>query len=519
MRSTLPTAAVAVVALFAAAGDLVPDVTATRTAEPRPGCTFALPSGRASAAPTPDAVASREASRPGRGATDRGGDFNGDGHRDIAASVPFRLTSPPDVPASAPPGVTISTDRTPPGKMSGAYLAIVPSGPHGPDPARRQIITHDCLDLPTCGKPNYTFGTSLASADFDRDGYDDLVVGGQDGGYHGPGDAAVTIIYGSANGLTSRAVELIASGTRRLFDEVAIGDFDGNGELDIAAVPGAFGDLYLFRNVVDRPVAVERSRLIRRPPNDGGAEDSLDSLQVADFNADGRSDLAVMIKWITEGEPTLGWGELRLGGPRGLSERATVFARNRIGLDSMAGDVTGDGRPDLVMRDGGKAMSVVPGTSTGLGAPHSFSLPPIPEPRDPGPAAPPLTPAEMARLTLGDLTGDGIADVAVTENGQVGLLPGAPGGVRPARFQILDKDGLPKPAGSDLRDIGGLSVADVTGDGTPDLVIGIPEWWSRAGGRLYTLPGGRVRDATTISGAQLGLTQRPNGGFGAVLLP
>ncbi|MGI5166529.1 hypothetical protein ACQEU3_19460 [Spirillospora sp. CA-253888] len=499
-QSTLPTAAVAVVALFAPAGDVTHNDPVTQSAKPEPGCTSPLPNGRASPAPAP-----RGASRPAKGAIDRGGDFNGDGHRDIAVSVPFRMTDMPD--------------RALPGKWSGAYVAVIPSGPHGPDPARRQIITHDCLDVPTRGKPNHTFGTALDSADFDHDGFDDLVVVGQDGGYNGLGDATVTIVYGSANGLTGRAVELIASGTGSFFDKVAIGDFGGDGELDIVATPGAFGDLHLFRNVVDRPVAVERSRLIRRPPHGRGAEDSYESLQVADFNADGRSDLAVTVEWRTQAERNHDWGELRLGGPRGLSERATVFGRDRIGLESMAGDVTGDGRPDLVMRGRGRAMSVAPGTSTGLGAPQRLPLPPTPEPLDPGPEKPPLNSGTAPGLTVGDVTGDGIADITVTENGQITVLPGGPRGVRPAQAERVDKDGLPQPAGSDLRQIGGLSVGDLTGDGAPDLVIGVPEWSTRAGGRLYILPGGRVRDATTISGAQLGLTQRPNGGFGLVLLP
>ncbi|MFI6517562.1 FG-GAP and VCBS repeat-containing protein [Spirillospora sp. NPDC050679] len=499
-RSTLPTAAVAVVALFAPAGDVTQQHPVTRSAKPESSCTAPLPNGRTSPAPAP-----RGASRPVKGGIDRGGDFNGDGRRDIAVSVPFRMTDMPDSALS--------------GKWSGAYVAVIPSGPHGPDPARRQIITHDCLDVPTRGKPNHTFGTALDSADFDRDGYDDLVVVGQNGGYNGLGDATVTIVYGSANGLTSRAVELISSGTGSFFDKVAIGDFGGNGELDIVAAPGAFGDLHLFRNVVDRPVAVERSRLIRKPPHGRGAEDSFESLQVADFNADGRSDLAVMVEWSAMGERSYDWGELRLGGPRGLSGRATVFGRGRVGLESMAGDVTGDGRPDLVMRDTGRTMSVAPGTSTGLGAPQRFTLPPAPEPLNPGLGEPPPNSGTAPGFTVGDVTGDGTADVTVTENGKVAVLPGGPGGVRAAQAEILDKEGLPQPAGSDLRQIGGLSVGDVTGDGAPDLVIGAPEWSTRAGGRLYILPGGQARGATTISGTQLGLVQRPNGGFGQVLLP
>ncbi|WP_194293347.1 FG-GAP and VCBS repeat-containing protein [Actinomadura macrotermitis] len=408
-------------------------------------------------------------------------------------------------------------DRALPGRWSGAYVAVVYSGPQGPDPARRQIITHDCLDVPTRGRPNHVFGTTLDSADFDHDGYDDLVVGGQDGGFNGAGHATVTIVYGSANGLTGRSVELAAGAVEGYFGTVAIGDFDGGGALDIAATQGSFGDLYVFRDVVDRPVAAERSGLIKRPQDGRGAEDSYESLQVADFNADGRSDLAVLIVWRSQGERDHQWGELRLGGPQGLSGRATVFGRGRAGLRAMAGDVTGDGRPDLVMWDEGPSMSLVPGTSIGLGTPQRFTVPlPAPVRTDQPPGGLPAVPTTPG-FTVGDVTGDGIADIVVAEAGKVALLPG---GVRRGQAEVIDTDALPGHAVAPRGWVGGgLSAGDLTGDGRPELTIGYPEWTTPAGGRVYVLPGGRMPGAMTISAAQLGLTQRPNGGFGQILLP
>ncbi|MWK38579.1 hypothetical protein GEV43_34085 [Actinomadura sp. J1-007] len=83
--------------------------------------------------------------------------------------------------------------------------------PQGPDPARRQIITHDCLDVPTRGEPTMEFGTTMESADFDHDGYDDLLVGGHSEGWGETGLYRIpraTIVYGGAHGLTRRAVEL-----------------------------------------------------------------------------------------------------------------------------------------------------------------------------------------------------------------------------------------------------------------------------------------------------------------------
>ncbi|WP_158588105.1 FG-GAP repeat domain-containing protein [Actinomadura logoneensis] len=500
-RNALAATALAAAASLTLAGDITRSGPIAQSADLEAGCVLAPHGGGISSAPSPRAPRGR--GRPVTGAVDRGGDFNGDGLRDTAVAVPFRTTDAPG--------------RTLPGRWSGAYVAVVYSGPGGPDPARRQVITHDCLDVPTRGRPDHVFGTTLGSADFDRDGFDDLVVGGQDGGYNGLGPASVTVIYGSADGLTGRSVEMVVERTQSFFGTVAIGDFGGDGALDIAATPGSFGDLYLFRDVVDRPVTAERSALIRRPPHGRGAEDSYESLQVADFNADGRSDLAVMVDWSSEGERRRQWGELRLGGAEGLSERATVFGRDRIGLQSMAGDVTGDGRPDLVTREGSRSMSVVPGTRTGLGDPQRFTIPLPPGPVNQVPS--PDLPSSLG-FAVGDVTGDRTADVVVSEGGRVAVLPGGPAGVRSAQADIVEPDGRPQPSGGDARWLGGgLSVGDLTGDGEPELTVGAPEWSSRAGGRLYILPGGRTSGSTTLSGVQLGLTQRPSGGFGQVLLP
>lgn len=509
-------AAVAVVASLVVVGDVTRSDPSPRNVKTQAGCVTPLPSGSAAPAPSPSARTPRGAVRAAKGGFNRGGDFNGDGRRDTAVSLPYgKVPGRPDAKVN--------------GKWAAGYVAVVYSGPQGPDPAGRQIITHDCLDVPTRGEPTMEFGTTMESADFDHDGYDDLLVGGRSEGW---GESGVywipraTIIYGGASGLTRRAVELrTPPNTLSDFDSLAIGDFDGNGRFDVVATGGFIPRLLFFRDVVDRPVpAVETApKLI--VPNERGAEDAFHSLRVADFNADGRSDLALMVHWLSQGEENHYWGELRLGGPRGLSDRATVFGRDWVGLYATTGDVTGDGRPDLVMRDRNDVpkpqMSVVPGTSTGLGARQGFTSPITVGSVDRPGNLDYAESLEAARgFTVGDVTGDGTEDLAVAGDGKIAVLPGGPGGVRPGEADIIDGQDLPRPSGSDLRWVGdGLSVGDLTGDGKPDLTVGVPEWTTRAGGRVYVLPNGRVQGATTISGAQLGLTQQQDGGFGQLLLP
>ena len=88
------------------------------------------------------------------------------------------------------------------------------------------------------------FGTAFASADFDRDGYADLAVGapGEFGRYQPSG--AVHVVYGSKDGLTGARAQRLTQVGGEDFDAgfgsaLAAADFDGDGwpELVVSA-PG-----------------------------------------------------------------------------------------------------------------------------------------------------------------------------------------------------------------------------------------------------------------------------------------
>jgi hypothetical protein len=94
------------------------------------------------------------------------------------------------------------------------------------------------------------FGRALASGDFDEDGFADLAIGVPDEDLTSENEGAVNVLYGSSSGLASdgdqfwhqdrSGIENTAEGGDFFGSALAAGDFDGDGQSDLAA--GAFGE-------------------------------------------------------------------------------------------------------------------------------------------------------------------------------------------------------------------------------------------------------------------------------------
>lgn len=150
----------------------------------------------------------------------------------------------------------------------------------------------------------------LALADIDRDGVADIVVG------HG----AISVIRRQADG--SFAVSAVQSAP--LVHSIAASDVDGDGWVDLIGAPGTvyFGDGSGF---------FPRSRALSA---------SVRTVHAADLNRDGRDDLALVSGniWAYTLHDDAGWfGTTHFtGGPSGPI------------VDVAAGDFSGDGRPDVI---------------------------------------------------------------------------------------------------------------------------------------------------------------------------
>jgi len=395
------------------------------------------------------------------------GDFNGDGRRD-----------------------TVAPDRSAivDGKWDAGLVAVVYSGPGGPDQRRRQVLTANSPGIPGSVRTSGSLGQDVASGDFDRDGYADLVT------TTGTRSAPIVIVYGGPRGLTGRTVTLKIPG-KLWVGAPAVGDFGGNGALDL--VVSDEKGFWTFRNIGKRAVKGTRTAVANR--NSEYAPRPV----AADFNGDHRTDLALFVGVYGDGDYDDSWGELRLGTAKGLSTRKTRFGKGWLGLAGAAGDVNGDGRADLVV-DGvnTRGLSVLYGTKTGFGRRQNVGQ---------------SLPYPVGALAVGDVNGDHKADVAMStgeenaDTGQVQVRYGGPGGLAPNAAQTFAKTtpGVPRPPRSGEAFGAALTLTDLTGEGLGDLSVGLPGGDSDNVGSVVFLHGTRkgitTAGARGISGVDLGI--------------
>lgn len=207
-------------------------------------------------------------------------------------------------------------------------------------------------------------------------------------------------------------------------------DFDGDGRTDLASVNHADGSVSLLAGdgrAGFRPAAGSPFRLVAGPY----------SPAVADFDRDGRPDLAV---------PSVPGGHLQVmlgrGGSFVAGARLPSLARPFF---AAACDFDGDGRSDvLATHDGSMSVSLWRGDGRG-----AFTA-----------LAPLRSPTPPVQAVCADFDGDGRVDLAVSSGTVLAVWRGEGGG----RFAAM--------TGSPLATAGGswsLLAVDLDGDGRPDL--------------------------------------------------
>jgi hypothetical protein len=297
--------------------------------------------------------------------------------------------------------------------------------------------------VPALGSPfSYAApATALWVGDADRNGTVDVAAGG------------LTLRRGAGSGFLGNPISVGAIGP---VEGLAAGDLNGDGWLDYAAIasgvdPGDPRRLLRFLQIPGNGFVQETAL-----PDAGEAT----ALAVANVNGDGLPDLVLVRE--DDADPLPGTQNVTvvLGGLPGDPEH---FASG-IGepTDVEAGDLTGDGQPEIVVAGDEASVSVLANEGGG-----SFAG---------GDLEPTGAISASRRIALTQLDGGGPLDLLATDSGSASLLvligDGAGG------FQPLGPrpTGLPGPT---------LSVAagDVNGDGFTDALAG------GAGGRFATLLG------------------------------
>ncbi|HEY3333912.1 MAG TPA: FG-GAP-like repeat-containing protein [Candidatus Limnocylindrales bacterium] len=271
---------------------------------------------------------------------------------------------------------------------------------------------------------------SVDVGDVNGDGRLDVVVG-----LSGLG---VQVFPQAADG-TLGAPSFVASADSH---KIATGVFDKTGRAQVAGVGWGTDTVTIF---ADTGAGLVTARTY--PAQHAGYED----LETGDVSGDGLTDIVVM-----SGQglvPNVSVLAQQINGTFGAAAEYSVGA-GRLTRGIGVGDVTADGRSDVVASNGGNSpdgrVSVFPQTSTGLlGAPVASTSYDIP-----------------GAVEVADVDRDGLGDVVVVHEAwlRVGVYPGlADGGLGAEQL-------YPVPYAND-QNPQNLAVGDVTGDGWPDIVV------------------------------------------------
>ena len=228
---------------------------------------------------------------------------------------------------------------------------------------------------------NYAFGMALG--DVNGDGYPDIAVGFDEGGNVG-------VLLGNGDGTFQAMLTNTTSGASFY---VALTDLNHDGNLDIATLNSSAGGVSVLLGNGDGTFQAEQAY---------SAGSYSYGLAVADFNKDGNVDVAVS----NYSGSTIA---VLLGNGDGTLQTAVTYPTGSYSTNVTAVDLDSDGNPDLVVsNNGSNNLSVLLGNGDGtFKAKVDYAVPGV------------------WGVAAGDVNGDGIPDVVATSlAGGVELLLG-----------------------------------------------------------------------------------------------
>lgn len=391
-------------------------------------------------------------------------DFNGDGFLDLAVGVP----------------------GAPVRQQQGAGQVHVIFGSDG-GPSESDALVSAALS----GSPKElaALGSAITSADFNADGFAELVAAAPDADLSYPHQGEVKVFHGSSSGFDAGKTEDLGllSGpgkARASFGwALAVGDFDNDGFPDLAVgSPGAtpsgvgFGGDGRVTVFYGDSVGIKDGRTAEFDENTSGintmshgSSDGFgDALATGDFNRDGYIDLAIGVPgFAVSNVPQAGAVRILLGSGSGLTTTdSELWSLNSPGIKGRAESTTNE--DDVVYGD-------------------RFG----------------------SALAAADFDGDGFQDLAVgapdkgratTRRGAVSVLYGSASGIS-SRDQYFDQStpGIPGRLGHHYFG-GALASGNFEGSSDNDLAIGVPD--ATVNGRLS------AGNVIVIRGGDFGLRLR-----------
>ncbi|MFI7005939.1 FG-GAP and VCBS repeat-containing protein [Streptomyces sp. NPDC050145] len=385
-------------------------------------------------------------------------DFNGDGYRDYA----YPSFSDGD----------------------GGSVAVVFGTASGPGTADAQRISQASPGVPGADEDTDEFGEVRAAADFDQDGYGDLAVAAvNEKNSQGAARGAVTILWGSPKGLATGTTVANKNPVGGMGQDLATGDFNGDGHQDLALVNGAV--TYVYRGPFTRSGTTGTVTKLDKTTSFYST-----ALISGKVNGDGKTDLVIIGDVVTSSYSAADAWFIK-GGSSALTSDSTLrlasidgdVGRAELGGDGVIADFDKDGYGDITVgtplysRHKGrltvwKGSSSGPSTSTRI-TQSSDGMAGTPENYD----------NFASSISAGDVNGDGYQDLAIgvrseaidgkDNAGGVHVLKGRASGLSGTGSQWFARNtpGVPGPLNpyDAFGDV--VRLRDANGDGTADLYV------------------------------------------------
>jgi hypothetical protein len=363
------------------------------------------------------------------------------------------------------------------GSAGSGTVGVVYGTAAGPD-GRKQNLTQNSKGVPGTNEWDDEFGNALAAADFNGDGYGDLAVGvpGEDVGKTGD-EGAVTILWGSAAGLSGgTSVKNPAPRHYGAFGQgLVAADFNGDGRPDLAVLDGGTAYVYLGTfgktGFKGKVVTLTDDDMVAQGLAAGRVtKDKAAGLVVLGQNEDESGKGGDAVRFVRGGSTLKPGKTLTLAGDDSL-----------LGLGATVADFDQDGYGDIAVGHpyaSGRKGSVVVWHGGASGPSGTVTL----TQNTSGVAGTAETGDEFGgALGTGDVNHDGYPDLAVAAPGEslgkaahagaIHVLYGGPKGLTGAKSQFIDRatPGVPDAPETDERFGSQLRLRDSDHDGHADL--------------------------------------------------